>query len=392
MKQVSFEQNFSNILTKQKLRFLIEIKENICLSGFMPTHQKSIDAKQDLIRYKNLLQEMSKKLEKIHLSSKEINGLLDPMEKLSHNSIFWRNQSTGLAIFRTHNIFYTYVLPITFEEITRVDDHFYVKPLFPLFSHEGSFYVLGLEREQIRLFQGTSSNIHEIYTFNIPPEIKKEIKDPYQNIEAGFEYKDIPKPINPDIIKAPKPYTIVAEKIITDYFRQIDKTLYSLLKEDKSPLLLAGKNYDLLQLYGNINTYPNIMQGKISSSENTGLEELHQEAWILLKTYFEEQQRKAKERYHILKGTGYTSTDLNEIIFASHEGRVDVLFTNLEKKLWGHIDKTKGIIELIGNMEPFAEDLFDSASIHTFLHRGEVYALEKKQMPDTEAIAAIFRY
>jgi hypothetical protein len=47
---------------------------------------------------------------------------------------------------------------------------------------------------------------------------------------------------------------------------------------------------------------------------------------------------------------------------------------------------------LHSHAEPNDEDLLDFAVIKSITNGGTVYALEASEMPDTTAIAAVFRY
>jgi hypothetical protein len=109
---------------------------------------------QDPIRFKNLIRQAEELLVSSGLRGQDARDLLEPVKKLD-NSEFWQYQSDGLAIFISTNVFRYYCLPLNFEELVVVTDRFHFKPLLPLLTGDGKFYILALSQNDVRLLQGT---------------------------------------------------------------------------------------------------------------------------------------------------------------------------------------------------------------------------------------------
>src|SRR5690606_41410767 len=81
----------------------------------------------------------------------------------------WRHRSDGLALFLTDEGDMTeYRLSLRFEETVVLSDRLYVKPLLPILSGDGRFYVLALSQNKVRLLQGARYTMDELELKNIP--------------------------------------------------------------------------------------------------------------------------------------------------------------------------------------------------------------------------------
>ena len=153
-----------DILTKAELEQLMRKEEQQCVSIYMPTHRIGVETQQDPIRLKNLLGEAEKHLSNQGYGPRDVQKMLEPASKLLQASYFWQHQSDGLAIFLSGNSAHIYRLPLSFEELVMVDDHFYIKPLLPLITGDGQFYILALSQNDIRLLNGTRYGVSEVDT------------------------------------------------------------------------------------------------------------------------------------------------------------------------------------------------------------------------------------
>jgi hypothetical protein len=109
-----------------------------------------------------LLREVEERLQDKGLRSPDVREILKPVERLVQESGFWRHQSDGLAVFFTAEEFHYYRLPLPFEELVVISDHFHRRPLLPFFASDGHFYILALSQNQVRLLEGTRYTVDDI--------------------------------------------------------------------------------------------------------------------------------------------------------------------------------------------------------------------------------------
>jgi hypothetical protein len=165
-----------------------------------------------------------------------------------------------------------------------------------------------------------------------------------------------------------------------------------LLKEEQAPLVMAGVDY-LLPIYQEANSYPFLEQeGIVGNPESLSAAELHQDSWAIVKAHFEREQEAGAARYRDLSLIKQASNDLEEIIPAATQGRVDTLFVAGGVQCWGVYDVENRKVLVHSGMEPGDEDLLDLATIHTLLNRGKVFAVSPEKVPHHALLAAVFRY
>jgi hypothetical protein len=54
-------------------------------------------------------------------------------------------------LFLSPGAFHSYRLPLSFGELAVISDRYHLKPLLPLLAGDGSFYVLALSQNEVRL-------------------------------------------------------------------------------------------------------------------------------------------------------------------------------------------------------------------------------------------------
>ncbi|HUG90096.1 MAG TPA: hypothetical protein VML55_04630, partial [Planctomycetaceae bacterium] len=89
--------------------------------------------------------------------------------------------------------------------------------------------------------------------------------------------------------------------------------------------------------------------------------------------------------------SGRSIHEPHDVVAAAVQGRVDTLLVEKNGHLWGRVGEAFRV-DLLPRAEPGSEDLLDLAALHTLLHRGSVYVLDKSRMPEGRPMAAIVRY
>jgi len=380
-------------LTRDEVRLLLQQSPGPCVSIFLPTHRAGAEIQQDPIRLKNLLGEAETKLSGGGLRHAQAQAILEPARKLLNDTFFWHYQSDGLALFLSSDLFRYHRVPLEFTELVVVTHRFHIKPLLRLFTGDGMFYVLALSQNEIRLLQGTRHRVDEVELEHVPASLRDALK--YDDPEKQLQFHT-PAPVGRGrraaIFHGHGAGVDDAKDKILRYFRQINGGVQELLKDEQAPLVLAGVDY-LFPIYKEANTYRHLMsEGIPGNPEALRPAELHERAWSIVKPYFRKVQDEAAARYRRLAGSGQASHDLETILSASYQGRVDELFVAVGVQKWGTFDPNLSAAQFHAKSEPGDEDLLDLATLQTLLNGGAVFALEPEMMPDEAPLAAIFRY
>jgi hypothetical protein len=381
-----------SLLSVNEIRILIEKSLGLCISIFMPTHRAGEQIRQDPIRLKNLIREAQSRLTDTGLTSKETKELLKPVRELLRDDFFWQHQSDGLAIFSSAGLFRCYRLPLSFDELVVVTHRFHIKPLLPLLTSDGRFYILALSQNKVRLIEGTRYTASEIDLEDMPESLADTLRyDSERNLQLHTA-APVGKGEQSAIFHGHGAGTDDAKANILKYFRRIDASLTRLLRGESIPLILAGVDY-LLPIYVKANTYPYLLdEGITGNPEELSIEELRNRAWAVTEPYFRKGRTEVLARYKQFSGMQQASSDLTKVVPASYNGQIEVLFVAVGVQSWGTFDSKKGQISLHKEVQPGDEDLLDFAAIHTLLNGGVVFAVAPEQMPDRANVAAVFRY
>ncbi|MGO9568381.1 MAG: hypothetical protein ACLP5H_12640 [Desulfomonilaceae bacterium] len=382
-----------NLLSTDELKALMERREGPCVSVFMPTHRRGAETQQDRIRFKNLLKQAEERLTDNGLRVPDAKVLLQPAQALVQDSLFWSHQSDGLAVFFSEEGSRQYSLPFNFEELVVVADRFHLKPMLPILSGDGRFYVLALSQNQVRLLQGTRYSVDDVDLDGIPQGLEEALR-------LDIPEKQIQWPSRPQggtgkgapVFHGHGGGTDDPKENILQYLRQVDKGLHDLIGNERAPLVLAAVDF-LFPIYKEANTYTHLLeQGIPGNPEGLSAQQLHAQAWNIIEPHFQKAQQDAVGQYNRLAGTGRTSKGLEVIVREAYRGRVDVLFVAIAVQRWGWYEPDTDAVHLHDKAEPGDEDLLDLAAIQTFLNGGTVYAVEPENVPDDRYLAAIFRY
>ena len=381
------------LMNQAGLHRLAEARNGWHVSLYMPVYPLGFEAQQNPIRLKNMLSQAEEQLTAGGMRRPEALDLLAPAERLPTDGWFWRYQSEGLAIFCSQGLFRRYRLPLRFVELVVTARRFHVKPLLPLLSGDGHFYVLALSQNEIRLLHGSRSSIALVELEDVPESLSEALQwdDPERQLQfhtgAGASANGRAAVFHGHGIG-----TDDAKSNIRRYFEQVAAGIDDILADETAPLVLAGVDY-LLPIYRETTSYAHLLDAVITGNpEELSETELHEAAWPLVEPRFAEAEASAAGRYRQLAGTGQVSSDLDEILSAAHHGRVDTLFVALNRQRWGQFDAATQRSRIRAQPQPGDQDLLDLAAVQTLLQGGIVYAVEPEQMPVAADIVAIFRY
>ena len=382
------------LITKKEIEALEGIHSESCISIFIPTHRagEEVLKGKDTLKLKNQLKEVSNKLENEEMGPREIDTLIAPIQELLDDSGFWRHQSDGLAIFRSDSFFKKYTLPVHFEAFNYVANGFYLKPLLPMFTGDGNFYVLALELEEVRLYEQTRHSIAEVVVDDLIPS-RMEDRVGYDYEPKSLQYKSQADAQGRAMYHGHAEGDRDRKNEIARYFRAIDKGLMTLLKDDNVPMIVASQDY-LFSIYKEENSYQYLLDDPINCNlSETDKFLLHEMAWEKVAPIFDEERKEKVETFKQYDGTGRTSSEIEQVVPAALEGKIDTLFVQNNADIWGIYDPEKRHVRVDEEPLPSSVSLLNKAAIKIFLNGGKVYLLEKDEMPNPNSkVNALYRY
>ncbi|MDR7857038.1 hypothetical protein [Tissierella sp.] len=385
------------ILTRKKFEELINVEEECCVSMYIPTYRMGVDIKQNPIRFKQQVREAEDKLFNMGLDKAEVGNILRPASDLIDETLFWQNQTEGLAIFITQEGMNYYHLPFEVKEQVVISNKLYTKPLLPLFTTDGQFYILALSQNEVRLFRATRQTVKEIVMEDAPksvedvkvdddPRTKLQIRtaNPVSSSSLVYNTASQGQGVENDFNK----------NQLYKYFRAIDESVKKLHGGNEIPLILAGVEY-LIPIYKEISGYPNILDEYIKGNpEILYGDDLQKMAWELIEPKFLKIQELAEAKYKQFSGqkNNLFSDSLKKIIPQAYSGQIETLFISKEAEQWGKFNPDTNKIEFHKEEEYGNEELMDLAATLTISRGGTVYAVDPNKVPDGKTVAAVLRY
>lgn len=375
------------MITREDILKLARKKNDVCVSIYVPTHMMGEEVQQDPIRLKNMLTEASGRLKARGLKERRVEKLLKEPRKLLDKPLFWQHNEKGLALFISEDSFEYYRTPHSFSEQVMVDDHFLITPLIPMISLEGTFCMLVLSQKKMRLLKCTRTSVEEI-----------ELKDSPTSIEEFKKYNVYQKNIttagsggSASVFHGWGDGSVETDEV-ENYLKTIENEVTSILRKRNDPLVLIGIE-EALSIYRNVNHYSRLMDNAISGNpdplSNT---EIKAEGWKIIQSFFLKDMYEDIERFGNLLGSDRQSDNLTKIVEAAYYGRVESLFIPIDEQSWGRYDVERDVVHRSEEQKDGEYDLINMAAIKTLTQSGNVYALDKENMPDGTSIAAIFRY
>jgi hypothetical protein len=347
--------------------------------------------KQDSLVFKNLVKEVESSLENKY-SKKEIDPLMSALNKLRDDVNFWNHSLEGLAVFATLDTMIIYRIKKNLEPISIVSKSFHIKPLIEYFQGLEIFSILALEAKSFAIYEGNHLDIKSI---ELPSDVETTLSgvlgtqhtDSYLTTHGGNRGSS-------DAVfhghgGKSDDKAIDEEK----FFRYVDNyVLENISKKNHNPLLLITKkehNSD----FRNVSINPYLIEDNIDGSFDTFQEsEMKDELKQIFKSRFLEEISKDIERFNSLKKNNMSSNQIEIILKALLESRVETLFIEKNRIIPGIIDKDKRKI-ITGTIDnPIENDLLNDMIQHAFLTDTTILILDKAQMPSTSGAAAIFRY
>lgn len=374
------------------MKMLLERESTPCVSMYIPTVRKGPETRQNPIKFSNAVRKAEHALDQ--MDAGDMKHILEPARDLLKETWFWSHQSTGLAVYVSEGFFRRYRLDLEMEELITVGKRFHLKPILPLFHAGVRFYVLALSQNRVRLLFCTPDSAEEMDLPSVPADMATALQ--YEETEKQLQFHtgtSQGRGDRPAAFHGQGAGKDNKKDQIQRFFRTIDHSLWeAVLQNEDAPLVVACVDY-LFSMYEKINTYPLLLKTPITgNAEEKTPKELREQAWEVVKPYFQKSREAAVREFQELKHTERTSKDVREILPASFEGRIKHLLVDPKQTLWGTFDPENNQVIIHDSKETGDQGLVDLASVQTITKGGTVYAVDREEMPANAPAVAVFRY
>ena len=385
-----------SIITHEQIIHMAERRDTTCVSIYLPVEYSLQDWQHDRLLLKGLLKDVERQLSDREIRPREIAALIEPAERLMGDGRFWSHLSDGLAVFLAPGEFLTISAPIKFPKTVVTGYRYYLKPLMPLLTGDGQFYILALSQKRVRLFQCSRDSIEEIELQDMPLNIEEALQfdDPEKQIQFHTSTASPGSGTRQAVFHGHGDLSDVLKNNLLRYFRKVNEGLLNILGDQSAPMILAAVDY-LHPIYQKANNYRDLLaEGIEGNPDEVNPEILHQRAWQIVQPLFEQERRDKLESFQRAMDTdlGKCAITIENVLISADQGRVDTLFLVKDAQQWGQFDPTVGHVEFDSKPDINSRDLLDLAAVRTLRYGGKVYLLEANEMPAPGLAAALLRY
>jgi hypothetical protein len=375
------------MVSEKTISELINQDGEIFVTITLPTHKKGEESKQDPIRFKNLLAEANQKLAKKISGNGKIEKLLTPAKELLDKPLFWSHLDRGMVVFITDKSFNVYKLPYPVEEQVFVNDHFLITPLLPMTSMDGTFNLLAVSRQRLRLLQCTRNDVSEITLNDVSTSVEDYLEvDPEKQLQFHSGSRG-QKAVYFGHNANEEDKMVVVEM----YLREVEKVITPILNQSKNPLVLIGLPENL-NLYRKINSYHRVLDNELQMNPDELSDKiLRDKGWDIIKNHFLADMYRTLEKYGE-SSTEMYSNNLGDIVEATVMGKSNTIFIAQNEQRWGFYDAENHTVQYSNNSSQDGVELLNWLSITGFKTGSKVYSLPKEEMPTRSTVAAEFRF
>jgi hypothetical protein len=386
-------------MNKEQIKKLAEARGFPKISIYFPTHEKGPEVQQDPVRLKNCLSSAREQLEVAGIESREIDSLLADADARTAKGDFWLHQSAGLAVLIDGAETRWHRLPEPVEEFTSVGERFHIRPLLQIFEAEDSFYILALNRDENAFYEATRHALSEHDVKDCPESIAafRHSVDFENNVHF---HANAPSRASGGAEGAPQ-YHAQGESpddyedvVLEQYIKQVAKAIDGHLSTSEQPLVLAG-DPRLIGRFRACTHYRAVTQDAVAKNpQSMDQEELHAAARQVASQHSRPASATALERLEMGLSDEDTpaSDELEELVSAAADGRVETLFIDPEAHVWGRYDHASRRLSIESQSGAGNEDLLDLMAANTLVNGGEVFALPEEKARSAGPAAAVMRY
>jgi hypothetical protein len=356
-----------------------------CLSLYQPTHRHYPDKQQDLIRFRNLVKSLEQSLQQ-RFAKDDIRQLLEPFLALADDRDFWNHRLDGLAVLGAKGLFRVYKLHRPVAELAVAASSFHIKPLMRIMQSADRFHVLGLNRQEMRLFEGNRDGLDEIDpSQDVPRTITQALGDAsYGGVGAGhtaMHHGHGGKESEVDID---------TER----FFRAVDRAVLEHYSRPSGlPLILAALP-EYHNVFHKISHNPFLIPESIDVHPDAlkSTDELRRRAWQLIEPRYLARLAALVEEFVNAKSRGLGDDDLQQVARAVVGGRVATLLVEARREIPGRFDISTGDVELDDLAHPEVDDVLDDLGVLALKMGGRVIVVPADRMPSRTGIAATYRF
>lgn len=356
-------------LNDRDLKELASTSSEPCVSILMPTHRSGRETQQGPIRLKNLLKEASEKLK----AAGHDDSILDQLATKTNQHDFWQHQGEGLAIYLDPHNCRMFRLNRSVEEKVFIGKMFLLLPLVCESNSAGEYFVLSLSWDEAKLYRADGVSFNLVETAALPAKFHDLVlpPDPEESLQ-NTSHRSVGNAVGTSTAmfhgQGEGEDTIAADR--DRYLSLVGNEVSAAIYNAGLPLVIVATK----EVTGHFEATTKVqVDARVEGSPSAwSSDEMQKHAHTAIEPRLQANQSEFGERFGTALAGSQGSDDLDEVLEAATNGRIDsLMFCNHAD----HCDKT------------------NQAVVGTLRGGGDVLRCDEGTMPgDAAVVAAIFRF
>lgn len=380
-----------NTITPRHIIRLAKQRSDPAISIYVPTARTGADVLLGRIKLKNLLTKAENELVQRGMRHTLALDFLSRACELDQSEDFWNTRLDCIAMFIGPDIFEAFHLPFSAPEYVEVGTRFHVRPLLPVLESCFSYYVLALERDDIRLVHYTARKAKKEHVENMPKSFKAFVGVTHPGKQLEYHSAGRIGRAGTVIRHSGGDQSAEDKDRLHHLCLAVNRSVEAHLAASTDPVILAGTK-DFQDCFREVSTLPNLAaKGIEGSPKMLGLGELHDAAEPIIRDLEAEQRAHRLARFSELGGTDLACHELYDILAAAWFGKVDTLFIRDGAQVWGTFVPGASMVTHETPIDG-DEDLLNKAAIATLESSGVAYIVAPDEKTFVGPAVAILRY
>lgn len=386
-------------LSRTELQALAAPADDLRVSIYLPVQQAWPGAQENALRLRAALDDAERQLQENGLTGHDARQFLKAARDFEHEGGPPRgSRVAGLAVLAGPDFLRTELLPYSCPQSVDVAYAFYLAPLLRGLTWPAEFHLLALSENHARLYRGSRDGLLPV---ELPSSVPRSLEDYLTGTEVG-------QPIrfhsgigvgqgSPEqsVIHGQTSYRDDAQVRLHEYVQALAKGVELLVRHDPLPLVLTAVGR-LHPIFRDVYHGPGLTEPGLHGSPDALTEpQLHEQAVQFIEEHFDGELRDACDRFQKIADTAQASHQLEEIIPAACQGRVDSIIAAFGQRVWGTWDARNQLVTIEEGQTTLQQDqtdLLDLALRESLRHGGHVYVVPPEYVPDGGAVAAVLRW
>ena len=296
-------------------------------------------------------------------------------------------------MLRAPGMFRVYKLQRPVPELAVVADSFHTKPLMRIIQSADRYQILGLNRKEIKLFEGNRDGVDEV---ELDERVPRTITDALGEELTDGQLVVAPRATGVGRTPIRQGSGTKADEVDSDterFFRAVDRAILEYhSKRSRLPLILAALP-EYHALFRRVSRNPHLTpEGIDIYPDALPGDRLRERAWQVVAPDHLERLQGLIDQFAAAKARGAAEEDLTRVGEAAAERRIATVLIDADRHIPGRLDPATGRIELGKTGEPLMDDVLDDVGELVLKTGGEVVVVPAERMPVRTGVAAIYRY